>query len=202
MARFNLDEYETVDARIDTFWAKHPDGAIHTQLVSDPNNFSKAVFKAEVFKQRPTQDVVWFPDAIGYAAEEQGTGGANNTSWHENAETSAIGRALANMGYATTKNRPSRQEMEKVERMESQPVSEQATYRPPAPAANERVPGGASRKQVGFIRKLAAEAGMDDLELHEFMQGETGKESSNDLSSQDASRLIERLQPLANNPRN
>ena len=72
---------------------------------------------------------------------------------------------------------------------------------PMRPPAVERVPGGASKKQIAYIRKLAQEAGMDDRALHEFMAGETGKQSSNDLSSGDASKLIEKLQPLASNPR-
>ena len=44
---------------------------------------------------------------------------ANTSSWWENAETSAIGRALANMDMSLSKNRPSRQEMEKAQRYEA-----------------------------------------------------------------------------------
>jgi hypothetical protein len=33
MARFDLSQYSTVAERIDAFWAKYPDGRLHTELV-------------------------------------------------------------------------------------------------------------------------------------------------------------------------
>ena len=112
MPRFNPEDYVDVQTRIVKFWQEFPDGRIETELWSQPDEFERVVFKASVYKHR--DDAV--PSATGWAAEVAGTGGANQTSWHENAETSSCGRALANMGYATTgKDRPSRQEMEKAE---------------------------------------------------------------------------------------
>jgi len=55
------------------------------------------------------------PTSTGYAFEVDGGYGANKTSALENCETSAIGRALANMGLHGNK-RASREEMSKVER--------------------------------------------------------------------------------------
>lgn len=116
MARFNLQDYVTVQDRITTFWRQHPDGAIRTELASNPSQFAQVVFRAEIYTHRDHAR----PDAVGYAAEvasDDPRGGPNYTSWHENAETSAIGRAFANMGYATSQSdRPSREEMEKVNR--------------------------------------------------------------------------------------
>lgn len=111
--RFNLSDYVTVQERINQFWKDHPDGAIRTDLVSDPADWQHCRYRAEVYRQhdRPR------PDAVGYAFEIAGKGMANQTSHEENAETSAIGRALATMGYATSqKGRPSREEMQKVQR--------------------------------------------------------------------------------------
>ena len=55
------------------------------------------------------------PDGTGYAFEVDGQGGmANRTSALENCETSAIGRALANIGYSGAK-RPSQEEMRKTQ---------------------------------------------------------------------------------------
>lgn len=104
-----LDDYEPVQDRIAKFWADHPDGRILTELIyRDERQY---IVKAEVWKQhgRATED------ASGYAEEIIGSTNVNKTNALENAETSAIGRALANMGYAT-KVRPSREEMQKVER--------------------------------------------------------------------------------------
>ncbi len=113
--KFNLNDYVEVQDRINRFWHENPDGRMEVDLLSTPDNFDKVVFRARVYKHRDNPN----PDATGIAAEEKGKGGmANSTSWHENGETSAIGRALANMGYATSnKDRPSREEMGKVQRM-------------------------------------------------------------------------------------
>ena len=54
------------------------------------------------------------PAATGYAHEYVAPKGINSTSAAEVCETSAIGRALANLGYSTTKQRPSREEMAAV----------------------------------------------------------------------------------------
>ncbi len=134
MARFDLESYVDVQERIARFWSEYPKGAILTQLVSEPSDFERVVFFAGVYKQQDQEG----PDATGYAAETKGSGGANQTSWHENAETSAIGRALANLGYATSgKDRPSRQEMSKADNAHTAPVV--AVARPNA-AKNTNVP--------------------------------------------------------------
>ena len=57
------------------------------------------------------------PSATGHAFEIRGQGYVNNTSYIENGETSAIGRALANLGFAIENGIASREEMQKVNRM-------------------------------------------------------------------------------------
>lgn len=120
MPRFDLDRYVTVDARIDEFWSRYPEGRILTQFLSDPNDLKKVLVQAEVWTNRQDDG----PAATGLAFEVEGGSGANQTSHVENAETSAIGRALANMGLKTMVDepRPSRTEMEKVNR--SQPYGQ------------------------------------------------------------------------------
>lgn len=112
---FNLDDYEPVKDRIKRFYADHPDGRILTDLITDPAALDKlAGFRASAY----IGDIL---KATGFAFESQGTG-VNRDAWVENAETSAIGRALANMDYCGTL-RPSREEMEKVSRKESEIVA-------------------------------------------------------------------------------
>ena len=114
--RFNLDNYETVEARLARFWEDHPNGQIRTSMHHYDEN--RVVFKAEVY--RDVADTK--PVATGHAEEVRDASPVNRTSHLENAETSAIGRALANWKYASkTQPRPSRQEMEKVQRMTDAP---------------------------------------------------------------------------------
>lgn len=118
MPRFDLDSYEPVEERIKKFYAMHPEGSILTELHEHSDDFVKVVFMAVVF------DGEGSPIATGWAMEEQGKGMVNGTSHVENCETSAIGRALANMGLHGNK-RPSREEMQKVDRAEAKPSSEE-----------------------------------------------------------------------------
>lgn len=133
MAQFNAENYIDVQERITRFWTENPEGAIRTNLMSPPDDFTQCRFTAAVYKQAAQTE----PDATGWAFElaAPGTKGPNATSHEENCETSAIGRALANMGYATTReDRPSRQEMRKVERVSvSQATRDVAPGRATAP---------------------------------------------------------------------
>jgi len=113
MAQFNLNDYETVEQRIKRFYKDNPDGRIITenQTKLQDRQVSTWVVMASVYLNNETDK----PKATGLAFEVDGQGMANKTSALENAETSAIGRALANAGYSGNK-RTSRQEMEKVAR--------------------------------------------------------------------------------------
>ncbi len=76
--------------------------------------------------------------ATGLAEETVTDRGVNSTSALENAETSAIGRALANAGYAPKGKRASREEMAKVVRGDS-PVVKHPWKPEEKPVANEPV---------------------------------------------------------------
>jgi hypothetical protein len=113
VANFNPADYETVDSRIKRFYGDHPEGRITTELVSTDreSGATRWVVRASVFRGTGYVE----PDGTGYAFEIDGQAGANKTSALENCETSAIGRALANIGYSGDK-RASREEMAKTQR--------------------------------------------------------------------------------------
>ncbi len=111
MAQFNLADYETVEERIRRFYADNPDGRIMTQNLTTEADRAAATWIVQAFVFTGGD----LPKASGLAFEVDGVGMANKTSALENAETSAIGRALANAGYSGNK-RASREEMEKVAR--------------------------------------------------------------------------------------
>lgn len=105
---FNLADYETVEERLVKFWKEHPDGRIDTELIeATPSRF---IVRATIF--RTEADARHWTS--GLAFEHISDRGVNSTSALENCETSAIGRALANAGYATKGKRASREEMSKV----------------------------------------------------------------------------------------
>jgi hypothetical protein len=105
---FNLADYETVEVRLEKFIKDYPNFRIATELESFQSN--RYIVKAYLYKDI-NDEVSW---STGYAEETISERGVNSTSALENCETSAIGRALANAGYAAKGKRPSREEMSKV----------------------------------------------------------------------------------------
>ena len=186
---FDLNNYETVEDRLVRFWAEHGPGArVETTMMSYDGD--SCVFRAEIyFKNSET-----VPTATGYAQEIRSDRGVNSTSFVENCETSAIGRALANCGYATHGKRPSREEMSKVSQAENHSAGHAS---PSSPGASEHTPRGsfATPKQLGYIKKLARDKGMDDLALLEMIQLNLNDDSAvlELLKSHEASQIIERL---------
>jgi hypothetical protein len=183
MPGFNLDNYETVEDRLVKFWADHTDGRINTSIHYYDD--TRILVRAEVYFDR--EDVR--PVATGYAEELRGASPVNRTSHAENAETSAIGRALANCGYAAKGARPSREEMQKVERgdvLVSRPmnptvivtkdntvneimeelVSNGATYvedeQKPRNISIKNPNEPASPKQLGMLRAVLRSQGISD----------------------------------------
>ena len=122
MAMFNLNEYETVAERIKRAFKDHPDLRIVTENLTQQHDRALAtwVVKASIYLNAEDQ-AKGLVKATGLAFEIDGVGMANKTSALENAETSAIGRALANAGYFGDK-KASREEMSKVAKSEDTAV--------------------------------------------------------------------------------
>jgi hypothetical protein len=116
MAAFNPADYETVEARIRRFYEAHPDGRIITEDLTTPQDRAVSTWrvKTTIYLNADDQEK-GLAKATGHAFEIDGQGMANKTSAWENAETSSIGRCLANMNLSGNK-RASREEMEKVAR--------------------------------------------------------------------------------------
>jgi hypothetical protein len=164
---FNLADYATVDERIDKYWAAHPkpEGSIQTEIIWVSEDGNSVAIKATVY----LGDRIL---ATGIAQEERLVGldkwgkpakGANTSSWWENCETSAIGRALANMGMSLSK-RASREEMQKVQRYAEH--EEEAPARPASPAA----PASAQEHPLlATIRDDEADPRKRRTALHNFL---------------------------------
>ena len=95
--------YIEVNQRILAFWELYPNGRIVTEKLSDDGK--RCDFKACIYDGDKLL-------ATGHAFEFQGAGMVNKTSYVENAETSAIGRALGILGIGITESIASADEVQ------------------------------------------------------------------------------------------
>ena len=151
--KFDLEAYETVEVRLRRLYTAHPQARVLTDLVfHDERRF---IIKAEVYLT--TDDMT--PVATGYAEEIVGASPVNRTSALENGETSAIGRGLANCGFASEGKRPSRSEMEKVQRYQDEPRQ---------PAAPKVKPREYSPAEISLVESMivgVSVSSKDELKL-------------------------------------
>ena len=108
-------EYATVAERVTAFYAAFPFGRIVTELVA--RDARQVTFRAAVYRGVDEAH----PAATGWASEREGDGDVNTVACLENAETSAIGRALANLGFSASRRRASREEMSHAHRRGASP---------------------------------------------------------------------------------
>ena len=98
MADIDLANYEPVEERIARFKADHPNYRVATELTFDGEpGATRWIVKASIWRDAENTGM---PDGTGYAFEVDGRGMTQKTAALETCETSAIGRALANLGYA------------------------------------------------------------------------------------------------------
>ncbi|HEX7117247.1 MAG TPA: hypothetical protein VF212_00565 [Longimicrobiales bacterium] len=164
----DLRDYVEVKERIRAFYERFPAGSIRTELVRLDGE--RVIFKALVF--RDPQDPV---PTTGWAYERAGAGRAIEARFVENCETSAVGRALANMDFAVAR-RPSREEMAKVQRLRRdarrRSASANAAGRPSGGNAVARIRRLAGELRLSPSKRERIEArlkeGMSEQELHDL----------------------------------
>lgn len=112
MSGIDLKNYATVDERITLFYRAHPEGRIITTLTAMDGEIGKTrwIVTAEIYRDSDRDR----PDSTGIAFEIDGAGMAQRSAALETCETSAIGRALANLGFTGNRGRASREEMRKA----------------------------------------------------------------------------------------
>jgi hypothetical protein len=108
-----IQDYITVNERVEKFYAEFVDGRIITHIVEHDSERGFILMRAEVFRNFEDDR----PIATGHAYELKSEGYVQRTSYLEVCETSAVGRALALAGYEVKKSIASREEIEKAERM-------------------------------------------------------------------------------------
>lgn len=108
--RFNPDEYITVHERIEKFYSKFPQGRITTTILEHNFETGFILIRAEVFRE--SDDAL--PAATGHAYEIKSGGHVQQGSYVEVCETSAVGRALALLGFEVKRGIASREEMRRA----------------------------------------------------------------------------------------
>jgi hypothetical protein len=151
--RFNPDEYITVHERIEKFYAKHPQGRILTSIVEHNAETGFVLVRAEVY--RDPEDAL--PAATGHAYELRSAGHVQQGSYVEVGETSAVGRALALLGFEVRRGVASREEVERGAKKQQAAPTRQETA---APRQAER-PAPPTERAVAQARARAAEPAED-----------------------------------------
>jgi len=152
MAQFNLEDYAPVQDRIAAFYRDFEDGSIRSRMVVREG--PEVVFEARAY--RSPNDVAAGVYTSGWAHEVEGKSPVNRGSHVENCETSAIGRALANLGYTTNANRPTRSEMLKVHRVRQEHEELLERIRAAGAVCEEEAEiriGGVSRNLKAYVRE-------------------------------------------------
>lgn len=131
-------EYAEVNQRIKAFRMVFPDGFIQTELLS--NEGGVAVFRARVgYYGMDDREVVL---GTGTAYEKEGSTFINKTSYIENCETSAVGRALGMLGFGIDSAVASAEEVQNAKLNQGAKPEEKADERK------------ASAKQIEIIGKF------------------------------------------------
>lgn len=190
---FDLSNYETVDSRINRFYEKHPNGRIITELIA----YSDQAFIVKAFVYRDQLDQ--HPATTGFAEERVGASPVNRTSALENCETSAIGRALANLNFAPKGARPSVEELTKVSRYEVKNGEVPREEWKDGARGSWAEEGKITGKQVGFVDSILRDAckstGLEYGEqffgyIKEWLNSNGDRKEINDLTKKEASTII------------
>ena len=111
-----VGDYVEVNQRIKAFRMLYPEGCIKTEMLSNVNGV--CIFKASVYK---CYELIPFSGEVkeikrllgtGTAYEKENSTFINRTSYIENCETSAVGRALAMLGIGIDTSVASKEEVE------------------------------------------------------------------------------------------
>lgn len=145
--------YAPVQERIKAFRKLYPDGEISTEMLSNENGV--CVFKARVLIRDDKSK--YYQLSTGYAYEKEGNGFINKTSYIENAETSAVGRALGFAGFGIDESIAS---YEEVANAKLNQVSKEEMLKP-TPELLERIK---AKYKGDNLKKLLETQGVEKLE--------------------------------------
>lgn len=162
LTRMNIrgNDYVTVNQRVQGFWEVCPEGRIETKWLVLEKDY--AVCQATI----SVMDVVV---SQGTAMEVQTKSGVNSTSFLENCETSAVGRALGLFGIGSVESIASADEVGHAIALQEQKEQE-----PPAP----------DRNTMGRLFKQIKTAGINTADVTAALQAMGLPEKSEDYTTE------------------
>lgn len=174
-------KYVLVSDRVLEFNRQNPEGSITTELISDPDS-SNIIVKATVMPDNKLnskgEDIFINRRFTGYSQATKGEGMVNKTAALENAETSAVGRALAFMGIGVIDSIASVDEVNKAKGGQTPPKESQSK-------------SPATPKQKILMNKLYLELGGEQGMLPDYIDKEGYDHKT--LTSEEASIIIAKL---------
>lgn len=191
LTRVNGSDYLEVKWRLVWLRDQHPDATVETELVS--HNENTAVFRARVAIPGAGSSTGWGSETAG-----------DFRDYLEKAETKALGRALAALGFGT-QFCPDFEFGAAVGRVVDAPVKVASQSRSSASASRQDAASvaaigpdqPATQRQLRYLQAVAREAGLDGGALDERAVQEFGVQAAA-LSRRDASALIDLIQSRPN----
>ena len=160
--------YSEVNQRIKAFRMVYPTGIIETEMVSnDPNEdgVHTCIFKAIVgFRENGEL----YKLATGTAYEKEDSTFINKTSYIENCETSAVGRALGMAGFGIDVSVASAEEVQNA-------------------IANQEEK--ATQEQVEYIKRMVNSGDIKEETVKNYLK-RCGKKNTRELSKKEAAEFI------------
>lgn len=204
-------EYKTVAARVQEFREKNGETYnIVTEIVNADDQ--RVVMKASITFHEPQTGLVQIM-ATGHAEEVRTSSQINRTSALENAETSAIGRALAAFGLAGTEYASADEVAQAITQQRAPaPKSQPASRYEPGPVTNDaqpskevidqvmdvfnKPPSGTeiTPKQLAFIKANFSTMNIDERdEMLSYVTKVIGRDinSSTELTKAEAKKVID-----------
>lgn len=179
-----LENYETVKSRKKRFYADHKDGSIIVEAVRIDEK--TAIFKSYIYRTKEEQEKN-LPHSTGYAQEFRDQGYVNKTSWCENCEESAVGRALDNAGYAGN-DKCSREELVKAKNYDDGPAA-LTQQEKPSPLVTE--------KQLKYLFVKTKEAQISPDTISEYIRTTFNKSKSMELTQTEFQKLLEHIKSIS-----
>ena len=156
-------DYAEVNQRIKAFRMVYPEGTIYTDMLS--NEDGVCVFVAKVYANG--SDVINSLLGTGHAYEKEASSFINKTSYIENCETSAVGRALGMCGFGIDTSVCSADELANAQLQQE---------------ANEPL----KKSQVKTLKELAKKVGSDIDDICKYFN----VESLEQMTAQDYGRCL------------